>query len=466
VTKTKGHILVVDDEQNMRRVLTKVLLDEGHDVSCAATGEEALAKLSEDTFDVILSDVRMPGMDGMELMKRVKSLSSDTTVVMMTAYGSVQSAVEAIRSGAEDYILKPFNNDVVVFSVKKAIERKSLMERNRVLTEQLERRYALENIIGESPEMLRLFDMIKRVAPTSSTVLILGESGTGKELVARAIHNLSTRPKERIKTINCAACPRDLLESELFGHEKGAFTDARQTKRGLLEEADGGTVFLDEIGEMPPDLQPKLLRVIESGDFRRLGSLKEMHVDLRIVAATNRDLERDLGNVRQDLYFRLATITLRLPPLRERRSDIPLLIDVFIEKCNNKLNANVVGLEKDALKILYEAPWPGNVRELENAIERAVLLREEGEIQAIDLPPSLTAKHIPVARWDEVTLGPYRQSHDAFEREYFRQLLEENEYNVTRSAMVAGLSRRHVQDKIKKYSLRGKHSEGNEGEGD
>lgn len=456
--RSKGSVLVVDDEPNMRRILTKVLQDEGYSVTGAASAQEAIGSLSEGHFDVVLSDVRMPGMDGIELMQRIKQASPEISVIMMTAYGSVQSALEAIKAGAEDYIFKPFNNEVVLFSMRKALERRTLVERNRVLTEQLEQRYALENIVGKSPQMVQMFEMIKRVAPSPSTVLILGESGTGKELVARAIHNLSGRPKERIKTINCAACPRDLLESELFGYEKGAFTDARQMKRGLLEEADGGTLFLDEIGEMPPELQPKLLRVIESGEFRRLGSLKEIHVDLRILAATNRDLEKDLGNVRQDLYFRLATITITLPSLRERRDDIPLLIEAFIAKHNIKLNSNVTGISKDALKILLEAPLPGNVRELENAIERAVLLRGEGEIQESDLPDNLGSRRIPLSRWDDKTIGPYRNAHDAFEREYFRQLLEENDFNASKSAIAAGLSRRHLQEKIKKYDLRGTDS--------
>jgi len=453
--KTKGSVLIVDDEPNMRLILTKVLQAEGYHVSSASSSEDALHALAEENYDVVLSDVRMPGMDGIELMKRIKELAPEIYVVMMTAYGSAQSALEAIKAGAEDYIFKPFNNEVVLFSLRKALEKKALVERNKDLTEQLEQRYGLENIVGESPQMMQVFDLIKRVAPSPSSVLILGESGTGKELVARAIHNLSKRPKEKMKTINCAACPRDLLESELFGHEKGAFTDARQMKRGLLEEADGGTLFLDEIGEMPPDLQPKLLRFLESGEFRRLGSLKEIHVDIRIIAATNRDLEKSLGNVREDLYFRLATITLRVPPLRERPEDIPLLIEAFMAKCNIKFNSNVRGMNTEARKILMEAPWPGNVRELENAIERAVLLRAEGDIQVDDLPETLRAKSVTISRWDDRTVVPYRQAHDVFEREYFRQLLEANDFNATRSAMAAGLSRRHLQEKIRKYELRG-----------
>ena len=452
--KSKANILIVDDEENMCRILRKVLKDDGYQADSATEGQQALVKLSEKDFDLVLSDVRMPGMNGLELMQQIQTVSPEIPVVMMTAYGSVQSAVEAIRAGAEDYILKPFNNDVVLFSLKKALQRKVLVERNRDLTEQLKQRYALENIIGESPEMIHLFELVKRVAPTSSTVLILGESGTGKELVAKALHNLSGRPKEKIKTINCAACPGELLESELFGHEKGAFTDARQRKRGLLEEADGGTVFLDEIGEMPPGLQPKLLRVLESGEFRRLGGLEEIQIDLRFIAATNKDLEKDLGSVRQDLYFRLATITIQIPPLRKRRSDIPLLISEFIKKFNLKFNANVSGIQNVPLKVLLEATWPGNVRQLENAIERAVLLRNEGEIQLSDLPLGLTSHGFSVPRWDGESLAPFRQAHQTFEREYFQQLLEANNYNITRSAIAAGLSRRHLQEKVKAYNLK------------
>jgi len=447
-------ILVVDDEENMRRLLSRVLRGEDYDVALAATGEDALAKLGDGAFDVVLSDVRLPGLDGLELLTRVKELSPSTPVIMMTAYGSVQAAVEAIRAGAEDYILKPFNNDVVLFSVGKALERRALVEQNRDLAEQLTKRYSLENIIGESPQMQRVYDLIRRVAPTSSTVLIMGESGTGKELVARALHNLSGRPKERIKAINCAGFPRELLESELFGHEKGAFTDARKMKRGLLEEADGGTLFLDEIGEMPLELQPKLLRVIESGEFRRLGGLKEIKADLRIVAATNKDLEKDRGVVREDLYFRLATITIKLPPLRERRTDIPLLIDAFLRKFNEKFEAKVTGIGKEAMKVLLEAPWPGNIRELENAIERSVLLRGEGEVQVEELPQSLGASHSAVGQWEGAAGRPYREAHDLFEKEYFERLLEANDHNVTHSAKASGLSRRHLQEKMKRHGIR------------
>ena len=328
MSRPSAHILVVDDEENLCRILSKILREEGYEVSVASSAEEALRVLSDESVDAVLTDIRMPGMDGLELLRRIKKEEPSPAVIMMTAYPSIDGVVQAMKAGAYDYIQKPFeNNEEVLLTLDRALERRTLLERNRYLSEQLEARYGLENLVGQSPAMQRVFDLIRRAAPTHSTVLILGESGTGKEVVARALHQISDRRKNRFVPINCGALPHPLLESELFGHEKGAFTDAKTMKRGLVEVAAEGTLFLDEIGDLPQELQMKLLRVIETKEFRRLGSTQSKKVDIRIVAATHQNLEEEIqaGRFREDLFYRLNTCLLYTSPSpRDRtRSRMP-----------------------------------------------------------------------------------------------------------------------------------------------
>ncbi|MGC9329034.1 MAG: sigma-54-dependent transcriptional regulator [Candidatus Hinthialibacter sp.] len=454
----RGSILVVDDEPGMRHILKRMLTDEGYTVHAAGSGDEALKLINQDPPDAAMLDIRMPGMNGLEILAQIKSLSPDTSVIMMTAFCTVETAVQAMKRGAYEYITKPFNNEEVLLIISNALERKRLLDRTRYLSEQLEERQGIEGIIGDSHPMKKLFSLIKKVAPTDSTVLILGESGAGKELVARAIHNLSERCEERFLAINCGALPHELIESELFGHEKGSFSGAHQRKIGLFESADGGSLLLDEIGDLPMELQVKLLRVLEQGEIRRLGSVTNKPVDVRVIAATNRDLKEHVqaGAFREDLYYRLSIVDVHLPPLRERTDDIPQLVEHFISRYNQKMNRSVEGVSPEALKRLMDYSWPGNVRELENTIHRCMVLRESGVIDVGDLPnlqsqPAAPVNHAPFADPSELT---FQKAREAFERQYLEQLLIANEGNVTKSAIMAGISRRHLQDLMKKYSLR------------
>jgi len=463
MSRPSAHILVVDDEENLCRILSKILSEEGYEVSTASSAEEALRVLSDESVEAVLTDIRMPGMDGLELLRRIKKEEPSPAVIMMTAYPSIDGVVQAMKAGAYDYIQKPFeNNEEILLTLERALERRTLIERNRYLSEELEARYGLENLVGQSPAMQRVFDLIRRAAPTQSTVLILGESGTGKEVVARALHQISDRRKNRFVPINCGALPHPLLESELFGHEKGAFTDAKTMKRGLVEVAVEGTLFLDEIGDLPQELQMKLLRVIETKEFRRLGSTQSKKVDIRIVAATHQNLEEAIqaGRFREDLYYRLNTLQIRLPPLRERKEDIPLLVERFIAEQAQALQRRTAGVSARAMRALMRHDWPGNVRELQRCIERAMILQEGAvlEFEDFDLPARLLAEKDTGGepdQWDRATALPYRKAKEIFERHYFENLLRLNEQNVTRSALAAGMSRRHLQEKIRQYRLGG-----------
>jgi two-component system NtrC family response regulator len=456
-------VLIVDDEPNMGAILKKVLKGSGFSAAAVTSAEEALKYADSNPVDAVLSDIRMPGMDGISLLKEIKNRDPDIAVVLMTAYGTPGQEALAKELGAYHYIRKPFDNEEVIQTLRLALERRQLIQQTRHQSRQLEDRNRLDNIIGKSPRMLQVFDLILKVAPTDANVLILGETGTGKDLVANAIHYHSPRKDKEIYPINCSAIPEGLIGSELFGHVKGAFTDARTQKKGIFEAADGGTVFLDEIGEMPLDLQTVTLRVIETGEFRPVGGIKSVKADVRIIAATNVDLQQRVkeGRFRQDLYHRLNVMTIRLPALRERRNDIPLLVNHFIEKHNKKTGRFVSGVGPEAMRVLMEYSWPGNVRELENVIERALILRFDGDIEINDLPeeinPDYDAHEIT---WETGEVVPYKVAKDAFERKYFQQLLAANAYNVTRSAMAAGLSRRYLQEKIKQMKiLRGRKGE-------
>jgi two-component system response regulator PilR (NtrC family) len=380
-------ILVVDDEQSMREFLDIMLKKEGYKVSLASNGEEVLKYIGKDIFDLVLLDIRMPKMDGITVLRKIKSTSPETVVIMITAYDSSDTAIKAMKEGAYDYIPKPFKIDEIKLIIKNALEKKHLQKENILLKQVVRDRYVFDNIIGQSPKMLALYDLLEKVAPTKTNVLITGESGTGKELVAKAIHFNSPRKEKPFVTLNCGAIPEALIESELFGHMKGAFTDAIATKKGLFEMADEGTIFLDEISELPLMMQVKLLRVLQNREFKRVGGTEDIHVDVRIIAATNKDLEKAVKEkrFREDLYYRLNVIQIKLPSLRERREDIPVLAAHFLKRYSEELNKNISGISPEALHLFLNYEYPGNVRELQNIIERAVALGTEQELTAHNL---------------------------------------------------------------------------------
>ena len=379
-------MLVVDDQKNMRATTAIVLRAAGHVVEEAEDGAAALRRVQAEAFDVVLTDLRMPDVDGMEVLREAQRLAPETQVIVMTAYGTIESAVEAIRRGAYDFLAKPFKEDELLLRVSKALEKRRLVGEVSLLAGELRRRYGLEHIVGRSPSMQDLLDRIVRVAPTDATVLISGESGTGKELVARALHVASRRGERPFVPVNCAAITETLLESELFGHAKGSFTGATRARRGLFEEANGGTLFIDEVGETSPGFQAKLLRALQEGEIRRVGESTPVQVDVRVIAATNQDLRRAVAErrFREDLYYRLAVVPIRIPPLRERSEDVPLLAAHFLERFVQRTGAPKT-LAPDAVALLVEHAWPGNVRELENVIEHAAALSPSPEIRAADV---------------------------------------------------------------------------------
>jgi DNA-binding NtrC family response regulator len=378
-------VLVVDDDASLRRIVEYNLAEEGHSVATAENGEKALAALERTSFDLVVTDIKMPGLDGMELLRRIKSSSPDTQVIVITAFGTIEMAVEAMKAGAFEYVTKPFNRDELKLAARKALKLKHLEGENVRLRREVARKYGFENIVGDSPSMQRVFRLVEKVAETDAPVLITGESGTGKELVARAVHYRSSRTEQPFVAVNCAAIPRDLLESELFGHVKGAFTGAIRDRSGKFEEASGGTLFLDEVGDLPFDLQAKILRALQQLEITPVGSNQVVAVDIRIVAASNRDLEEGIreGTFREDLYYRLAVVPIRLPSLRERPEDIPLLVAHFLRTL---APGGRVAIAPETLAVLTRYPWKGNVRELENTIERLLILRESDVIGLTDLP--------------------------------------------------------------------------------
>ena len=384
-------ILIVDDELSMREFLEILLRKEGYGVSTASQGEEALALFERHTYDLVVCDIMMPRVDGMQILRRVKETSPGTQVIMITAFASTETAVEAMKIGAYDYITKPFKVDEIKLAIAKALEKSRLVRENTLLRQELKSSFSFENLVGSSRPMLELYEMIRQVAPTRSNVLLSGESGTGKELVAKAIHYLSPRREKPFLTVNCGAIPRELMESELFGHKKGAFTGAYQHKKGLLEMADQGTVFLDEIGELDPSIQVKLLRAIQDKTFKAVGGLEDISVDVRVIAATNLNLEEAVaqGRFREDLYYRLNVIRLRMPPLRERKEDIPFLARHFLEIYARELAKDIKKLSQETEQKLLAYDYPGNVRELENIIERAVALEHHDVILPESLPDFL-----------------------------------------------------------------------------
>jgi len=448
--------LVVDDEENIRLVLRTLLKKHGYEVRTAGSAEEALEALEDEPADFVLADVRMPGMSGIELCRTLEERGFGGTVIVMSAFGSVDLAIEAMKAGAYDYVSKPFKQDEVLLALRKAEERESLRKENARLRAEVAERSSFGEMIGGSEAMRTIFRMIEKVAGFSTTVLVRGESGTGKELVARALHQRSDRKAEPFVPVNCGAIPEALLESELFGHKRGAFTDARADKLGLFEVADGGTLFLDELGELPLALQVKLLRALQEGTIRPLGDTKDKSVDVRVIAATIRDLEQEVeeGTFREDLYYRLDVLQIVVPPLRERPEDIPLLIERFLDKNNTKLGTEVQAVDPAAKKVMLGYPWPGNVRELENVIERAVVLCEGSRITTEDLPPKLLDPASPskmILASDELSIKKMQRF---MEKTLIARALDKTEGNRTQAAKLLELSHRALLYKIKDYGLK------------
>ncbi len=448
-------ILVVDDEENIRLVLRTLLKKHGYEVEVADSGESALALVDGFGPDVILTDVKMPKMGGLDLLATLKAKQYPATVIVMSAYGNVDLALEAMKAGAYDYVSKPFKPDEIVLTLKKAEERETLRRENRALKEQIRQGSQFESIIAKSPAMEEIFKTITKIADFKTTVLVSGESGVGKELVARAIHTKGNRKDKPFVAINCGAIPENLLESELFGHKKGAFTDATADRRGLFEEAHGGTLFLDEIGELPLNLQVKLLRALQEESIRKLGDSRDVKVDVRIVAATHRDLnaEAKAGRFREDLFYRINVLPIAIPPLRARREDVHLLIDHFLARNNVRLGTSIRGLSPDARKVLLEYAWPGNVRELENTIERAMVLSEGEVLQIADLPERVRDALDPV----QVQLASgelsIKKTTSAIEEILIRRALQKTKGNRTRAAEILEISHRALLYKIKDYKI-------------
>ncbi|MFO0694335.1 MAG: sigma-54 dependent transcriptional regulator [Polyangiales bacterium] len=466
-------ILVADDEPNLLRVISAQLQRDGYDVFAVSDGAEALTALEENHIDLVITDLRMPKVDGLEILKHVQISCPHVPVILITAHGTVDTAVEALKRGAFDYVTKPFDREEMRAVVAKAIRTRELSQ--PYMTDPAERgRY---RIIGQSPPMLAVYDLIERVADTPSTVLITGESGTGKELIARALHENSSRKDKPFVRVNCAAIPPDLIESELFGYERGAFTGAVASKPGRFELADEGTLFLDEIGEIPPSMQVKLLRAIQEQEFERVGGIKTIRVDVRLIAATNRDLEAEVheGRFREDLFYRLNVVHVHLAPLRERPSDIPLLLAHFVEKFNQRLRRNVVGFTDEAHAVLLRYPWRGNIRELENVVERCMLFCDGERVGVEHLPPAVQ-KHAgerpsattepPLANEgvdiasvldavsDAGLKEAVREATLRVEKELIQRALEQTNHNVTHAARLLRISRKGLQIKMKELGLR------------
>jgi DNA-binding NtrC family response regulator len=443
-------ILVADDEPNMLDLFKKVLGKEGYQVVAASSGEEAVQKLDTERFDLLISDLKMPGLSGFDLLKKAKSVNPTMPCILLTAYGTIDSAVAAMKEGAYDYLTKPVNNDEITLTVKKALDLHRLTREVEQLREKVGVESALGNIIGRSKPMRDLFRLIERVAGSNTTILIYGESGTGKELVARAIHQQSPRRTRPFVAIDCGALPETLLESELFGHVRGSFTGAVSNKKGLFEEADGGTLLLDEIGDTTPAFQSKLLRVLQENEIRPVGGNKTLKVDVRVIAATNKDLKKSVErkSFREDLYYRLAVVPIIIPPLRQRREDIPLLADHFIRKYCERNGFEPKLILPKTLKLLIESPWPGNVRELENVIERAVLMSPGPEISAdaLFMEPM-------VDQPEDALPEAIRMATETVEKEKIAEATRQAKGNRSLAAKLLGISRATLYNKLKRYNL-------------
>ncbi|MGE5216952.1 MAG: sigma-54-dependent transcriptional regulator [Chloroflexota bacterium] len=450
----RRRILIVEDDQEMSRFLTDLLVEEGCEAEVANDGLSALEKYQKDSFDLVITDLMMPRMKGTELVRRLKAVDANALILLITAFGTIESAVEAMRAGAFYYVTKPFRSDELLLHVQRALEQRQLRQEIDQLRTEVERRYRYSDMIGRSSSMKKLFETLAHIRDLTANVLILGESGTGKEMVARALHANGSRASGPFVAVNCAAIPDTLLESELFGYVRGAFTDARKDRPGLFQEANGGVLFLDEIGEIPLTLQAKLLRVIEDREVRPLGSNKSEKVDVHLISASNRALEELVqdGRFRHDLYYRLNVIRIDLPPLRDRVEDIPLLVDHFLRKFAAQSPREVTGIEPDALALLLRHRWPGNVRELEHAIERAVLLGRNASIGVEDLPAFLRAADQRKLPLGEAVARSFTLRD--LEREYIERVLENTNGNKSEAAKILGVDRTTLYRKLEEYKLK------------
>jgi DNA-binding NtrC family response regulator len=456
---TQPSILVVDDEEIMREVITTLLEEEGYRVTSAATGEEGIEKVKEDACDLVLLDLMLPAMSGLEALEEMILIDPDIVVVMISAYASIETAVEATKSGAFDFVTKPFKNEELLLVVKNGLKKRSLEIENRQLKKTLKERHSFKNIVGKSEPMQQVFELITQVAPRRSTVLIAGESGTGKELVARAIHSSSPRSNHAFVAVNSGSIPSDLLESELFGHVKGAFTGAIASKKGLFEIADGGTIFLDEVGTVPLETQSRLLRVIQEREFRQVGGLKNIVVDVRIIAATNIDLKEAMAQqrFREDLYYRLNVISINLPPLRERKGDIPLLAEHFVRQFSKENDQPDCYLDPSTLKLLMECDWPGNVRELENVMERAVVLApDEGRITQDLLPREiLDSSSMDLGSLSSLDNGAtLKDLVLEYEKKLILTALQNADWSQKKAAILLRMNRSTLNEKLKRLQIK------------
>lgn len=444
MNNTDVRILIVDDEQIVRDSLTHWFEEDGYQVSSASDAFDVLCDLEPGKYDIMLVDIKMPKMSGLELLEKVKEIDPECIVIIITAYASVPSAVQALKNGAFDYVTKPIDPDELSHLIRNAIKQKSLKQENIAMKTSIDEMFSFEGLIGESPEMKKVFELIKIVAPQDTTVMIRGESGTGKELIARAIHMNSPRKYYPIIPVNCGAFTETLLESELFGHEKGAFTGAQYRRKGKIEMANGGTLFLDEVGSVSPKMQVELLRVLETKQFTRVGGNEIVKVDFRLISATNENLEKlvEEGKFREDLYYRLNVFTIYVPPLRERRSDIPILANYFIQKFARQMNKPPLKISDEAMEILLNHHWPGNVRELENAIERAMVVGKPPVIKPSDLP-----FHI------EKNFVTETDSLEEVEKNHIQRVLRKYDWNISKAATALGIDRVTLYNKIKKYGL-------------
>ena len=450
MTTKRPVILIVDDERNTRDGLQRALQDR-YDVLLAEDSQKALQTLESTPVDVMLTDLKMPGVDGMGLLRRAMALTNPPVCIMMTAYGSIENAVQAMQAGAHHYVTKPVNLDELELVIQRALNSRRIEAENVNLREQINNKFGLENIIGESSAMRQVFETVQQVAPTRTTVLITGETGTGKELIAKAVHNLSPRKNGPFVAVHAAALPSTLLESEMFGHEKGAFTGAVERRVGRFELADRGTLFLDEVGELEPLMQVKLLRVLEERAFERVGGAKTLQVDVRLVAATNRDLKKlvNEGKFRDDLFYRLSVVAVNLPLLRERREDIPLLVKAFLDEFNRENGKQVRELSPEALNLLLAYDWPGNVRELRNVIEQMVVLAHADRLTVRDVPPQVRG----AADLTKISAVRTGMTVEEAERQLIIQALKETDGNRTKAAQRIGISRRTLHRKLKEYGL-------------
>jgi two-component system nitrogen regulation response regulator NtrX len=453
----KSRILVIDDEAAIRDSLKMTLEYEGYEFLAAATGQEGLALIERESPDLVLLDVKMPGMDGLEVLDRVRAINDALPVVVVSGHGTISTAVEATKKGAFDFIEKPFASDRVLVSLRNALDQRRLRDENRSLKKAVEVRHQM---IGDSPALRQVTAAIARAAPTNATVLIQGESGVGKELVARTIHRNSLRSRERFVQVNCAAIPEELIESELFGHEKGSFTGATEKQVGKFEQADRGTIFLDEVGDMSAKTQAKVLRVLQEGEVERLGSARTIKVDVRVIAATNKNLEEEIerGRFREDLYFRLAVIPIFVPPLRDRPGDIPLLVRYYIEQLSRDSNARPKRITQAALEALQRYRWKGNIRELRNTVERLIIMSAGDTIDVADLPDLVRSTGVPATVKasgdnDSVKAGTLREFKDVSERAYLVSKLRENGWNISKTAEVIDTPRSNLYKKLEQYQI-------------